>query len=234
MKLFRVIDFETTGLRPPPQGGIIQVGYTDVVWEGNSLEVGNTFEELCNPGVPIEIGAMAIHHIRQHHIDGKQPPAAILNGLEDGVDFFVAHNAKFERSFYRPTKPWICTLRTARQLYPLAEQYKNQYLRYFLGVEANEERANPPHGAGPDSYVTALILKRMMIDMVKNPSMGKGKNFLDAMNAWSNTAQILEVVSFGKHKGRKWSQVDANYLRWVIANTDDDDVRHTATHYLNG
>lgn len=225
-KVFRVIDFETTGLRS--SSGIMEIGITDLVWEGKSIEITDPKQWYTNPGIECEIGARAIHHITDDMIEGAPHPSVILQDLATGVDFFAAHNAKFDKQFYNPTKPWICTMKVAQNLYPMAESYKNQYLRYFLGLEIDRAKADPPHSAGPDTYVTAHILRRQMIDLVK-----QGKPFVETLIAWSNSARLLKEVAFGKHKGKTWEhmvQFESSYCNWVLDNTSDDDVRYTINH----
>lgn len=229
-KTFRIVDFETTGLNPY-NAGIIEVGWTDLVWEGTAITITDPQSQLCNPGIPIELGAMAVHHIRQHEIEGMPHPSEVLPKL-DGANFYVAHNAKFERGFWKAPVPWICTMRVAQQLYPQAESFKNQFLRYMFDLQLEERYAKSAHRAGDDSYVTAHLLLHMIKFCLKNPQ-AVGGNFIEAMLRWSNEAQLLKTVSFGKHKGEKWSEVPRNYLVWVIGNTQDDDVRKTAQHYLN-
>ena len=41
-------------------------------------------------------------------------------------------------------------------------KHSNQVLRYWLGLRLDADLAMPPHRAGPDAYVTAHLLLRMM------------------------------------------------------------------------
>jgi exodeoxyribonuclease X len=235
MKKFRVIDTETTGF--PPNAGVVEVGYTDVSWEGSQMTIGPTLTQLCNPGMPSEPGALATHRIRDIELEGQPHPSEVLATLEDDPDvcWFVAHNAKFDRAFIEVSKPWICTLRCAKMLIPEQKSYSNQQLFFNLGLHNHPElvwdRTDPPHRAGPDTYVTAFLL-RHLLQLTAQQYSGQ---FIDKMIEWSNEAQILDVVAFGKHKGKKWSQVPLDYMRWMLANQNpDEDVRRTMEHYLKG
>lgn len=86
-----------------------------------------------------------------------------------------------------------------------------------------QRKRRPPHRAGPDAYVTAFIL-RELIDQAP----------IEDLVRWSSGPALLARVGFGKHRGKRWSEVPADYLDWLInkSGTDDRDVRATAKHYL--
>ena len=45
---------------------------------------------------------------------------------------------------------------------------------------------------------------------------------------YSNTPQLLEYVNFGKHKGKKFSELPKGYLHWMKNAGDwDIDITHT-------
>lgn len=229
-KVFRCIDFETTGF--PPNAGIVEIGQTDLVWEGNTMSVApETKSELTNPNMPIEIGAMAVHQITNEMLIGKRHPADVLATIEDGADFLVAHNMKFEQGFYRPKINTICTLKSARHLWPEAPGKKLQELRYWLKLELDPERCSPAHRAGPDTYIDAHVLKALLITSAK-----LGGNFLERLLLLSNKAQIIEFCTFGtKHKGGRWEDIvreDPGYCNWIMNNPRaEEDVVATIKHW---
>ena len=57
-------------------------------------------------------------------------------------------------------------------------------------------------------------------------------SFEEVANAISNQSEVKktvkewskEYVGFGKNKGKKWSEVDDDFLDWVIDNFNNDDV----------
>ena len=61
-------------------------------------------------------------------------------------------------------------------------------------------------------------------------------SFEEVANAISNQSEVKktvkewskEYVGFGKNKGKKWSEVDDNFLDWVINNFKDEDVVEVA------
>ena len=57
------------------------------------------------------------------------------------------------------------------------------------------------------------------------------------MRAISNNPSLLHALRFGKHKGVPFAELaktEPGYLRWLVANSDDEDVLFTASHWLNG
>jgi exodeoxyribonuclease X len=216
MKIFRVHDYETTGF--PPSAGIVELAWTDLVWEGKAMNVGETYSELLNPGVPIQIGAKAVHHITEKMLEGKRHPTQVLSSLQQGVDFLVAHNLKFEDAFHQRTIPGICTLKCARELIPEAPGHKLQELRYYLEehLDLDPTRCDPPHRAGPDTYVTAHLLKHLFMLSAK-----MGGDFVGRLVQISSGVQLPTVIRFGKYKGQTFQQLaieDPKYLRWIIGN----------------
>lgn len=221
----RVIDFETTGLPNAPLKAICEYAYTDL--DLKTLELGPTISELINPGHPIPPVTQAIHHISDRDVAGKKSPTWACQQLAAGMDaendFFAAHNAPFEQVFFGGgSVRWICTMKAAKALIPDAPSFSNQTLRYYLGLDLDEERAMPPHRAGADTYVTAMIL----LELLKRASAEELHKLLKA-------PLLLKKISFGKHKGKPWSQVDRGYLEWVVDSAKfSGDVLHTAKHHL--
>lgn len=73
--------------------------------------------------------------------------------LEGAV--IVAHNAQFDRSMIPETgRPWICSYRPARHLWPDAQGHSNQVLRYWLDLRVDAQAA---HSAAGDTLVTGNV-----------------------------------------------------------------------------
>lgn len=235
MKL-RVIDFETTGTdgdrREGKPVGIVEIGFTDI--DVPRRAVCRPYSALVSSGVCIPPEARAVHHISEEDAAGGITPDRALWTLMDGMeigDIFVAHNAKFEQAFFSGgSHQWICTLQCARHLWQDAPGHSNQVLRYWLGVDGDAEWPDllmPPHRAGPDSYVTALIVYRMILE--QSPQH---------LIQLTNTPVLMKDVPFGKYEGRPWAEMDAGYLRWCLepARTFRPDLKdaitYTARHWL--
>lgn len=231
--ILRVIDIETTGEAPPSE--VIEVGWHDVdtdVHEVRATDRGVDFGSLlyrAANGIPAE--AMAVHHIRTGMLTGLDCCTADdLRGLvtsNEGVDAIVAHNAAFEAQWFTPEilgdVPLICTYKAALRVWPDAPRHSNQVLRYWLGIDLNDELAMPPHRAQPDAYVTAHILVELL-----------GKASVEDLIAWTKDPRVMPKITFGKHRGAKWTEVPADYLEWVSFKSElDTDTRWNARRELD-
>ncbi len=223
--VLRCIDFETTGF--PPEAGIVEVGWCDVTANieirggeiCHDIVVGGWESQLCNPKRKIEIAAKAIHHIWDDDIKTAESPETVLKSLVVGVDFFVAHNAKFEKEFFHPDVPWICTLKAAYRLCPKAPNHQNQTIRYFLNTPVNRAEAIHTHRAGPDAYVTAHTLAKFLTAVP-----------IDVLVAWETEPPRFPFCPIGKERGKPWPDVDQGFLSWMCFKAPqlDEDIKWNA------
>jgi exodeoxyribonuclease X len=232
--LLRVVDLETTGLKPP-EAAICEIGWTDVLLDtdldGRVLTTVDGPQAMyVNPGHPIPPEARAVHHISDRIVAQSSAPEVGLQLLTQGApEVFVAHNATYDRQFFAGgDTPWICTRKVAMRLWPEAPNQQNQTLRYYLDIDGQydfqPDRAAPPHRAGPDTYVTAhLVLKALESTTVTQ------------MIEWTNQPSLLPgAIHFSKHKGTPWSKLDSGFLQWCLRQPDmDTDVKFTARYWLN-
>jgi DNA polymerase III epsilon subunit family exonuclease len=162
---FVVVDLETTGLTPR-NARICEIGAVRV----HELELGEEFETLVNPGVPIGPAITALTGLRDTQLRG-QPTAAVavrrfLQFAGDAV--LVAHNARFDLAFLdreterltgaRLAGPVVDTVGLARHL--LAGRTRRAglaSLSHFFGTAAR-----PCHRALPDAQATAEILLQLL------------------------------------------------------------------------
>ncbi len=218
MTRFRVIDLETTGTEPPAE--IIEFGRSDLITGPGPPVVEKPMARLYRPlhGIPPE--TMAVHHITEDDFTADTPVCteerlrqAVWGGAPP--DVLVAHNAAFEQQFVTPVVtgdlPWICTYKVALRLWPDAPRHTNQVLRYWRGLKLDKEMASPPHRAGPDAWVTAMILA----DMLPLATV-------EDMIAWTQEPKLLPNIPFGKHRGAAWSAAPLDYLQWMMRQTDMD------------
>lgn len=221
------IDTETTGIDP----AVDKIVELAAVWD-DPQDGRWEISELCNPGIDIPAPAMAVHHITDEMVSLSEPPEIVLNdlllqiGSEDLV--FVAHNAEFDKgmvgAIYKKLKekPWICTWRCAMHLWPDAPSHSNQALRYWLHLSPVVPEGLYPHRALYDTIVTRALLDKML-----------ETHTLEQLIELTNTPVLIKTVRFGKHRGMLWEDVPRDYLSWVARQSDmDEDVRHTAKHWL--
>ncbi len=227
MTLIRCIDFETTGLPESDRPvAICQIGWCDIEILDGGITVHPPNSFLCNPGHEIPPEARAVHHISDADVAGELSPDQGLKRLSaDWPNYFAAHNAKFEQHFFGGgTVPWICTYKVALRIWPDAPRHTNQVLRYFLDIDLPDALAMPPHQAGPDAFVTAHVLRKII---------ESGEASLEDMVRWSAGPALLPRIPFGKHRGAKWEDVPSDYLDWIVNKSDlDGDVKANASHHL--
>lgn len=231
---FILLDTETTG--DTPEARLIELAFVvmpaderTVVWRG-----------LFKPPVPITVGAMAAHHITPEDLENE--PAfddkATIRGefeeaLADENSFVVAHNAPYDLQILKnegieiPKTKTIDTLKVAKNLLPDSQGYALQFLRYDLGLYRQEKMANViAHSAAGDVVVLALLFKYLRMLMT-----GTEEEKTAEMVAMSNRPVRLKFLTFGKHKGETFDEVnekDRDYLLWLNRQPSlDPDVSFT-------
>lgn len=212
----RVVDLETTG--GDRSSEIIEVGFVDVVSDGDGWRALPPVSRLFRPRGAISFHAMAVHHLTPEHFSDDDPHCdeyRLREMFAEPADVMVAHSARFERGFIADTAvggvPWICTVRSAKAVWPQAPGHSNQVLRYWRGLRLDPALADPAHRAGPDAWVTAHLL----IDLLKEASV-------EQLIGWSNEPRSLKRIPFGKHRGKPWSEPPEDYLRWMAGQGDMD------------
>lgn len=229
LTLIRLIDFETTGTPSEEERhAVCELGFCDVALSEGRWTVGDVASMFVNPGRPVTIEARAVHHISDSVLEAAPDVAvgfrALMCGMDPATMAFAAHKADFEREFFGGGDvPWICTLKAAYRIWPDAPRHSNQVLRYFLNLDLDDADAMPPHRAGPDAYVTAHILVRILETGIDPAELIR----------WSSGPALLPKINFGKHKGSRWEDVPIGYLRWMIDQKDmDRDAKANAKHWL--
>ncbi len=223
--LIRCIDFECTGVPSEDDAhAICEIGFTDIL---DGAVSGQTFAMLVDPGRQMPCEAQAVHHISDADLVGAMTATDGLEMLTRGPpDCFAAHHADYEMAFFQGGGvPWIDTWKVALRLWPDAPSHSQQVLRYHLGLDCDRDRASPPHRAGPDSYVCAMLMQRILQD---------GRASIEDMVRWSAGAPLLYRVTFGKHKGMLWDDLPTDYLWWIAEKSDmDAPTKANARHRLN-
>lgn len=226
--MIRVIDIETCGVNPGD--GICEIGWSDVSQGADGgWYASSPIAALVDPGKAIPPEVSAVHHITNEDVKGAP---SLHHALGDDtawprISAYAAHRSSFEQSFLADVPlfkvaPWICTWKVALRLAPNAPSHNNQALRYWLGLDLDRGLAMPPHRAGPDAYVTAHILRRML-----------AKLSVEEMIKISAEPAILPKFTFGKHAMKPLAEVPSDYLEWMTRQQDmDADARATAAHHL--
>lgn len=236
MNVIRVIDLELTGFDPP--ASVCDVGWIDLVDappqpadEAMDWAFGALHGVLTNPGHPIPPETSAIHHIVDADVADATPWEAAAQFLARCAPptIYAAHNARSEQKWITTEitggRPWICTYKCALRLWPEAPAYSNQALRYWRSLKVDPAIANGAHRAGPDAYVTAHLLR----DMLMQPGVT-----VEQLIQWSSEPALLTKCNMGSWRGRRWAEVDEpSFFRWILDRDFDEDLKFTARYYLN-
>lgn len=232
------LDTETTGL--DPNARLVQLAY-------KTSATGESLNEYFKPPIPISFGAMSMHHITEKKVadkpvfGGSAAQARLIALLAEG-HIPVAHNAAFDIHILKNEDvtigQHIDTLRLAKHLVT-SEQYKLQYLRYFLDLDAE----GLPHDAAGDVMVLEALFNRLRSLTQEKFTLAGDDEVLAKMLELSQTPVLLKTFGFGKHINKTFEEVsfsDRGYLEWLYGSESkknksdqDEDLVHTLKHYLN-
>jgi exodeoxyribonuclease X len=228
---FVVIDTESTGLDFAGGDRVVEVAAS--LFCLASARPAVEFRALVNPERPIPPEASAIHHLVDRDVADAptmvEVEPELLAFIGDAV--VVAHHAEHDRAFLPclEARPWICTERLAHHLWPQAPQFKNQTLRYWLGLEV-DVRGQAPHRAGADVIVTEQVFRRELEAYLAagNP------DDVELLVEFAARPYVLERMPFGKHRDDPIEAVPTSYMLWCLKNVDglSSDMRHTFERHL--
>ena len=236
MKLF-VIDTETSDLDPSKGATILELAWMVVEYIHGWKPVQCSSSYIQYDG-PISPHAQATHHIRADRLTKEQGAISREDAIKwltkhlEPDSILVAHRMEFDSKFLPELKqPWICTLRSAKHVWPDAPGYGNQVLRYWLKVDLCNEailKVAPivphlqPHQALFDVATTTCILLKMLENYTPQQLLHTTRSPL-----------LLKTIGFGKHKGMDFKNVPRDYLQWLQKQSDlDDDLKHTVNSIL--
>ena len=224
--MFIFLDTETTGAGPADR--LCQIAF--------KTEEGLTVNELFNPGMPITIDAMTVHHITNEMVWDKPPfrDSDTWKQLQDLVNsdgyVMVAHNAPFDVDMLKKEgiepKNVICTLKLSRHFDEdgVIPKYGLQYLRYYLNLNVDAV----PHTAQGDILVLEALFNRIYAKAV----IQFGDDTVAKMIEVSKKPVLYRRMPFGKHKGLKMEEVPLDYLQWLAGTDLEEDLRYTIEQYL--
>jgi exodeoxyribonuclease X len=239
MAKYILFDTETTGNQVEDR--IIQVGAMIVDAKGKV----DVYDELCSTILPIKIEAMAIHGITPNLIEHKGIFTETnfyktLMSLNNQDNYLIAHNMPFDMGMMKKEGfvseiRIIDTLRVAKHLLPEQNSKALQYLRYALELYKDEQAEADKyditikaHDAIGDVLVMKLLLSKL-VALIKEQF--PDSNPMVKMEELTKTPIFIETFAFGKHKGKKISDVcdsDIGYINWMQKNMDlDVDMKYT-------
>jgi DNA polymerase-3 subunit epsilon len=161
--MFAVVDIETTG------GYAAANGITEIaIVLHNGHEVEGKYETLVNPNMSIPRYVQSLTGITDSMVAGAPQfntvAPHIYNLLKDRI--FVAHNVNFDYSFvkhhlqvsgFELNVPKLCTIRTARKIFPGLPKYGLGHICQSLNINIENR-----HRAAGDAIATAQLLSLLI------------------------------------------------------------------------
>lgn len=204
-----IFDTETTGKNEPK---IIEAAWLELA-SIKPFAISDGFCERYNPGKPIELGALATHHILDEELVNCKLTSEFK--LPNDVEYIIGHNVDYDWNVSgNPDVKRICTLALSRKVWPDIDSYTQSALMYHLDRSNAREQLKSAHSALADVGICALILENLCLAL----------NIETIEQLWleSESARIPTVMPFGKHKGMPLSEVPSDYKQWLLGQPDLD------------
>ena len=181
MPCLAVIDFETTGATPAHGARATEVAIC--LLEGGRIV--DRYASLMNAGVRIPPFITQLTGITNAMVAAAPPADAVMREAAAfvGQRPMVAHNAAFDRQFWRSelahcglaaANDFACTLLLSRRLYPDAPNHKLGTLAQWFDLPASGRA----HRALADAEVAAHLLARMQHDLEKRHGCSRADSAL--------------------------------------------------------
>lgn len=230
-----ILDTETTGVLEEDR--IIQLSYLVTDMQGNIEEVHN---EFCQAPLAIKFDAMAIHHITPEMLEGKPLCTELqgfkrLNELNHPDNIIVIQSAEFDldmlaKEGFNSQMRLVDTFRVHRYFYHEAP-HGLQYNRYALGLYRKEKEQTQALGvsiAAHDALGDVIVLKNFYDHLLlAHPQ--------EEMIELCSRPILMEIMPFGKHKGKRIEDVAVNErksLAFMLDTFDlDQDLRYSFEYY---
>lgn len=254
MKSYIFFDTETTcfvedygkSVRPD-EDILIQLAYIIITPDNQQI----VKERICkNSGFPLVPKAMSVHNIVPEMIEGLEPITAypeysfLKDYIKNNECIAIAHNASFDIDVLKRVDIDI-------------EKYCDVIDTLICARVINDSLGLPFHSSSLQhlKYEHALYNKRPKLDEKLGITVGNA-----AHNAMSDIADLmlyfnyfkkeygatdeqmieltfspnlLKYVPSGSNKGKEWSELSRNSLKWYAENMSDRDISYSAKYYLS-
>ncbi len=204
-----IFDTETTGKNEPV---LIEAAWIrlDSI---NPFSTSEEFNQRYNPLKPIELAALATHHILDEEL--VDCPNYTEFNLPANTEYIIGHNIDYDWNIIgQPDIKRICTLALARRAWPTLDSHSQSAMLYFVDRHNAREKLKNAHSALADVENCAFILEKIIAKL--------GVANLEDLYKISEQARIPTHMPFGKHKGVAISDIPRDYKTWLL-NQDNID-----------
>ena len=181
MPCLAVIDFETSGATPAQGARATEVAIC--LLEGGRIV--DRYASLMNAGVNIPPFITQLTGITNEMVAAAPPAQVVMREAAAfvGARPMVAHNAAFDRQFWRSelahcgleaSNDFACTLLLSRRLYPDAPNHKLGTLAQWFDLPVSGRA----HRALAEAEVAAHLLARMQHDLEKRHGCSRADSVL--------------------------------------------------------
>lgn len=216
-----IFDTETTGRIEPQAIEAAYLGY-DIPAEigfSSNLEFYSRFK----PNKPIELGALATHHILDEEL--TRCPDSSSFSLPEGTQYIIGHKVDYDWEVIgKPDVKRICTLALARDLWPDLDSHTQSALIYHFFRKGAKELIKDAHNALADVKLCRMIFQMIMDELGFGESTTWEEIWLR-----SERARIPKKIMFGKHAGMAIAELPGDYCSWLISKADQFDPYLIAT-----
>jgi DNA polymerase-3 subunit epsilon len=210
-----ILDVETSGLDPTKDSileiGVILFSY-DLNQSSGFCKILKMYSGLEDPGFAIPEEIKKLTGICDEDVQGEKIAWDLIADWTQEVDFVVAHNASFDKSFvnahevlnpFFKNKMWLCTLKHPDWEALSIQTRKLQYLASELGF------VNPfPHRALSDCLTTFKIAERFLKQMIQRSQ--EKEILIRAVGAAYSVKDLL------KQRGYQWNKSLSVWQKTVL------------------
>lgn len=218
-----LFDTETTGADEGAE--IIEAAIGEIVAPASGeyamlLDMPQVTAQRFKPSRPIQLGALATHHIIAEDLATCPPSSSFA--LPPETTLLVGHNVDFDwRMAGSPPIHRVCTLALARSVWPTLDSHSQGALLYHILPHAEaRRRLTAAHSAEADVRNLFLILQELC--QVLKPTSWRD------LYRISEEARIPKFITFGKHKPKPgeppvpFEDLPRSYREWMLKEPDMD------------
>ena len=220
MKVF-IHDYETTGI-DPKTCGVVQsaTGYAEVNEDG-SYEITELEAVVLDPLCEIHPKASEVHGLYPKDVEGKQPFDEYLTVrfADFDCDVVCGYNSNsydniIAKRFGLPETKHKLDLIVATRRLKAKKIIENAKLTTAYETLVGKP-ADKAHDAEFDIKMTLDLIKPCM-NLLEINSLTELLDFLSQAN---------NTMPFGKYTGKKFSEVPKSYIKWLLTQDINDDLR---------